>query len=64
MINKLPKLPKQLSFSFMSDQASEKKASLSKEEQSELIQALADLILACTKVSDPIKAEEILDDER
>jgi hypothetical protein len=63
MRDKLLKLPKQLSFSFMKDPEIEKMAHLSKEERSELIQALAELILACAKAENPIKIEEIHDDE-
>ena len=63
MRDTLLKSPKQLSFSFMKDQEIEKMAHLSKEERIELIQALAELILACAKAENPIRTEEIHNDE-
>jgi hypothetical protein len=59
MSNKPLKLPKQLSFAFMRDIETEKRASLSKEEHSELIQALAELIIICAKEESLIKTMEI-----
>jgi len=49
MTNNLPKQPKQLSFSFMQEIESTKMVDLSSREENELIQSLAELIIAHTQ---------------
>ncbi len=56
------KLPKQLSLPFMEEGKAEKRVRLSSQEHSELIQALADLIMACASTEDPHTIMEAQDE--